>query len=102
MDRFNQCKSLSSRAGWRAWTPADTDHALPVNPFAKRVSHSSSTVITYKVLTLLTWVLSVVFSVYYTVDSPADDIKHGRTIEGQNWLHLSGFTLNFVLVYIYL
>lgn len=58
--------------------------------------------ITYKVLTLLTWLLSVVVSVYYSVHSPADDLKHGRTINGQNWLHLSGFTLNFVLVYIYL
>lgn len=73
-----------------------------MNPFAKRDEHSSSTVIAYKILTLLTWALSVIFSVYYTVASPADDIKHGRTIEGQNWLHLSGFTLNFVLVYIYL
>lgn len=51
---------------------------------------------------MLTWLLSVVVSVYYSVNSPADDLEHGRTIGGQNWLNPSGFTLNIVLVYIYL
>lgn len=78
------------------------DSAALVNPFSKRESHSSSTVITYKVLTVLTWLLSVIVSIYYSVESPADDLKHGRTIVGQNALHPSGFTLNFVLVDIYL
>ncbi|KAJ0113845.1 ATP synthase F0 [Diaporthe amygdali] len=77
------------------------DRVKQINPFSKRESHSPAAVITYKVLTILTWLLSVVVSVYYSVRSPADDIKHGRTIEGQNYLHWSGFTLNFVLVYVY-
>lgn len=72
------------------------------NPFAKRETHPPAAVIAYKVLTITTWLLAVIASVYYSVRSPSDDIKHGRTIEGQNYLHLSGFTLNFVLVYIYL
>ncbi|KAK7721337.1 hypothetical protein SLS64_001633 [Diaporthe eres] len=74
------------------------DRVKQANPFAKRESHPPAAVITYKVLTILTWLLSVIVSVYYSVRSPADDIKHGRTIEGQNYLHWSGFTLNFVLV----
>ncbi|KAF3767361.1 DUF1774-domain-containing protein [Cryphonectria parasitica EP155] len=74
------------------------DHINRINPFSKRESHSPSAVITYKVLTLLTWLLSVVISVYYTVASPADELKHGRTIPGQNFLHPSGFSLNFPLV----
>lgn len=73
-----------------------------MNPFSKKESHSPSAVITYKVLTLLTWALAVVFSIYYSIDSPADDLKHGRTIPGQNALHISGFTLNFPLVDVYL
>lgn len=77
------------------------DRVKQANPFAKRESHPPAAVITYKVLTILTWLLSVIVSVYYSARSPADDIKHGRTIEGQNYLHWSGFTLNFVLVYVY-
>lgn len=76
--------------------------ATLVNPFSKKESHSPNAIITYKVLTLLTWLLSVVVSVYYSVESPADDLKHGRTIAGQNYLNPSGFTLNFPLVDLYL
>lgn len=75
---------------------------LIVNPFSKRESHSSSAVITYKVLTAITWLLSVIVSIHYSVVSPADELKYGRTIQGQNALHPSGFTLNFVLVDVYL
>lgn len=77
------------------------DRLNQINPFAKRESHHPAAVIAYKVLTLLTWALSVVVSVYYTVRSPNEDLKHDFTIPGQNYIHLSGFTLNFVLVDIY-
>lgn len=73
-----------------------------MNPFSRKESHSSSAVITYKVLTLLTWILSVVVSIYYSVKSPADDLKYGRTLAGQNALHPSGFSLSFPLVDVYL
>jgi len=70
-----------------------------VNPFSKKEAHSSKEVITYKVLTILSWLLSVVVSVYYCANSPA---RHAFTVPGQNLLHPSGFTLNFELVYLYL
>lgn len=50
---------------------------------------------------MLSWILAVIPTIYYSIESPADDLRHGRTIPGQNWLHPSGFTLNFVLVDIY-
>lgn len=72
---------------------------VTVNPFSKKESRSPKEVITYKVLTILSWLLSVVVSVYYSTHSPAHDYL---TIPGQNLLHPSGFTLNFGLVYFYL
>ncbi|ROW13181.1 hypothetical protein VPNG_04839 [Cytospora leucostoma] len=72
-----------------------------INPFAKRDTHDPRAVIAYKVLTFLTWAISVAFSIYYTVRSPNGNLKHDFTIPGQNYLHPSGFTLNFILVYVY-
>ncbi|CAN8102963.1 unnamed protein product [Discula destructiva] len=77
------------------------DRFHQVNPFSKKESHSPRAIITYKVLTILSWLLSVVVSIYYTVRSPTDDLRYGRTLPGQNYLHPSGFTLNFSLVYFY-
>lgn len=72
---------------------------VAVNPFSKKESHTSKEIITYKVLTILSWLLSVIVSVYYSIESPADKLF---TIAGQNYAHRSGFTLNFDLVYLYL
>jgi hypothetical protein len=81
---------------------------LPVNPFAKRDSHSAGSIVWYKVLTLATWLLSVVVTVYYAVESPPHDGKHdGKhyhhrgSIWHQNHDHYSGFTLNSVITSIY-
>jgi hypothetical protein len=73
-----------------------------INPFAKRDSHSPGAVITYKVLTILTWLLSVIVSVYYTFHG-ADDIglHHRRTIWEQNAIFRSGFTQNRIITSIY-
>ncbi|KAJ6782304.1 hypothetical protein PWT90_00627 [Aphanocladium album] len=62
------------------------------NPFGRRESHSVGEITTYKVLTLLTWALSVFVSVWYTV--------HGQ-IWNINYLHKSAFTMNSVLASIF-
>jgi hypothetical protein len=72
-----------------------------MNPFAKRDSHSANAIITYKVLTLITWLLSAVATVYYYFEPPHDGRYHGGTIWHQNYEHYSGFTLNSVIVSIY-
>lgn len=72
-----------------------------VNPFARRDSHSSGSVTTYKVLTVLTWLLSVVVTTYYSFDSHWTGVQHRRTIWDQNYLWYSGFTLNQIITSLY-
>ena len=72
-----------------------------VNPFAKRDSHSARSVVWYKILTLASWVLSVVVTVYYTFEAPNDGKYHRDTIWHQNHRHPSGFSLNSLITSIY-
>ncbi|KJZ79788.1 hypothetical protein HIM_00502 [Hirsutella minnesotensis 3608] len=71
------------------------------NPFSKRETHSSSSILTYKVLTLLSWLLSVVVSVYYVTHEPHDGFTIRNRIWDQNYLYPSAFTMNHVLADIY-
>lgn len=87
---------LSSVLSYTALTSFPT-----VNPFAKRETHSSTSITTYKVLTLLSWVLSVITTVYYDFESPHDGHLIRRTIWGQNYAHPSGFTQNATITSIY-
>ncbi|KAK4034219.1 hypothetical protein C8A01DRAFT_18942 [Parachaetomium inaequale] len=81
------------------------DRFHQINPFAKRDSHSAGSVVWYKVLTLATWLLSVVVTVYYAVEPPHEGKHHGKHYRGsiwhQNYDHYSGFTLNAVITSIY-
>ncbi|KAK4143343.1 uncharacterized protein C8A04DRAFT_28982 [Dichotomopilus funicola] len=72
-----------------------------INPFAKRESHSANSIVWYKILTLLSWLLSVVVTVYYTIEPPHDGKHHRGTIWHQNYHNYSGFTLNSVITSIY-
>lgn len=76
------------------------DRFHSINPFAKRESHSANSVITYKVLTILTWLLAVISSVYYNFRAPYDDKHHG-TIWHWNYHKYTGFTQNSVITEIY-
>jgi len=72
------------------------------NPFSRRESHNVQAVWTYKVLSILTWLLSVLASVYYTFGLPRDDKKHWRnTIWGHNAAYLTGFALNALIASLY-
>jgi hypothetical protein len=71
------------------------------NPFSKRESHGSVSITTYKVLTLLTWLLSIVVSVYYNVHSPKDGHTIRKRVWDQNYLYPTAFTMNSVLADIY-
>jgi hypothetical protein len=74
---------------------------LADNPFSKRESHSSSSVITYKILTLLTWILSVVVTVYYSVHEPHDGFTIRKRIWDQNYLYPTAFTQNSIITSIF-
>jgi hypothetical protein len=71
------------------------------NPFSKRESHGSASITTYKVLTLLTWLLSVVVTVYYNVHAPKDGHTIRKRIRDQNDLYPTAFSMNHIIVDIY-
>ncbi|KFY31841.1 hypothetical protein V493_00744 [Pseudogymnoascus sp. VKM F-4281 (FW-2241)] len=77
------------------------DRLHRINPFAKRETHDPQTILWYKIFTILTWLLAVVSSVYYTFHSPSDDITKQRTIWGQNKHHHTAFALNSCIASIY-
>jgi len=65
------------------------------NPFAKRESHSTQALWTYKALTILTWLLSVVVSFNFTFGHKQ------RHIWDQNAIHHTPFALNSVIASLY-
>ncbi|KAH6672789.1 hypothetical protein F5X68DRAFT_235870 [Plectosphaerella plurivora] len=71
------------------------------NPFAKRETHSSVSITTYKVLTILSWLLAVVTSVYYVAHTPHNGFKIRQNIWDLNYLYPTAFTLNKVITSIY-
>jgi len=78
------------------------DRLNQINPFAKRDSHSPGAVITYKVLTVVSWLLSVIVSFYYTFEKANWNGRyHPRTIWDVNYLHYSGFTQNYLITSLY-
>lgn len=72
-----------------------------MNPFAKRDSHSKTEVRTYKILTILSWLLVVITSIYYSFHAPHDDKYKGHNIWRQNSHHPTPFSLNNAIVAIY-
>jgi len=72
------------------------------NPFAKRESHTTQTIWTYKILTILSWLLVTVATFYYTFHAPRDDIRKWRhTIWDVNRIYNTPFALNTVITSIY-
>jgi len=52
-------------------------------------------------LTIVSWLVSVIASVYYTLHAPHDGRFARHSIWAQNWLYPTGFTLNSVITEIY-
>jgi len=72
------------------------------NPFAKRETINLQAVWTYKILTLGTWLLAVLVSIYYTFGIPDDVREHGgNTIWDQNKTHPTPFALNALIASLY-
>jgi hypothetical protein len=49
-----------------------------VNPFARRESYPVQAVWIYKLLSIISWLVVVVTSVYYSFYEPEDDKEEGR------------------------
>jgi len=77
--------------------------AYAYNPFARRSEFDRRSLLAYKILTIISWLLVVVTAVYYTFNSPTD-CHHNhrcRTIWEQN-RHLSTpFSLNVIVTSVY-
>ncbi|EKD20130.1 uncharacterized protein L3040_002197 [Drepanopeziza brunnea f. sp. 'multigermtubi'] len=72
------------------------------NPFARRESQSVEAVWTYKVLTIISWLLVVVTSINYTFAVPQHDVQLWRnTIWGQNKAFPTPFALNALMASLY-
>jgi hypothetical protein len=69
------------------------------NPFARRESHSTSALSTYRILVPLSWAVVVIVGIYYTVHPP--DVKHGHRLFKQGNKHTTPFSLNGTLTGIY-
>ncbi|KAJ0166214.1 hypothetical protein CTA2_8222 [Colletotrichum tanaceti] len=81
--------------------PTATERINALNPFSKKEAHSVRSITTYKVLTILSWLLSLIVTLYYTVNEPRDGFTIRRRIWDQNYLYPTAFTLNSVIVDIY-
>jgi len=77
--------------------------ATAYNPFAKRSEFDKRSLIAYKVLTTISWLLVVVTALFYTFNQP-EDCRHNHrchTIWGQNHHLHTPFSLNHVVTSIY-
>ncbi|TQN72223.1 hypothetical protein CSHISOI_03264, partial [Colletotrichum shisoi] len=81
--------------------PTATERINALNPFSKKEAHSVRSITTYKVLTILSWLLSLVVTFYYTFNEPRDGFTIRRRIWDQNYLYPTAFTLNSAIVDIY-
>jgi len=72
------------------------------NPFARRESHNTQSIWAYKITTILTWLLVVVATFYYTYNVPEHKAGWRHTIWGVNKAYgHSPFALNSVIASIY-
>ncbi|KAJ3959547.1 hypothetical protein N0V92_003815 [Colletotrichum tropicale] len=81
--------------------PTASERINALNPFSKKESHSAGSITTYKVLTILSWLLALVVTLYYVTNEPHDGFTIRRRIWDQNYLYRTAFTLNATIVDIY-
>ncbi|APA13096.1 hypothetical protein sscle_10g078660 [Sclerotinia sclerotiorum 1980 UF-70] len=72
------------------------------NPFARRDTHPVQAIWTYKICTIISWLLMVVVTFYYNFHAPQDDKNSWRhTIWEQNKIHHTPFAMNAFIASIY-
>jgi len=71
------------------------------NPFALRETHNTQAVWTYKILTILTWILNVIVTIYYTYGKKPHEGHHRRKVWGQNHHYRTPFSLDPVIASLY-
>lgn len=72
------------------------------NPFSRRESHTAQSILVYKILSILSWLLVLVTTIYYTFHAPDDDVVQWRhTIWGVNRIYKTPFAQNAIITSIY-
>ncbi|KAF8432807.1 hypothetical protein BGX38DRAFT_243122 [Terfezia claveryi] len=77
------------------------------NPFARHQQVTRANILWYRTLTIITWLLSFIPTIYYTYYTPHDNASphhhyhHRHTTFGQSHAHPTPFTINHVFVSIY-
>jgi len=73
-----------------------------VNPFSRREEHARPSITTYRILTVLSWLLAVIPTIYYTFHKPeAHSGPHRRRLWAQNSDRRTPFALNSLITSIY-
>ena len=70
------------------------------NPFSKREEHTSQSIMTYKVLTFVSWLIVHIVNIHFAWNAPSGGYHH-RSIWGQNAAYPTPFSLSPVIVDIY-
>ncbi|RQM08735.1 hypothetical protein DH86_00002454 [Scytalidium sp. 3C] len=80
------------------WTP----FVSAVNPFSREETYTPRTVWTYRILAVLSWLLLIITSFYYSLHAPEDDKPKWRhTIWEINHLYKTSYSLNAHIVEVY-
>ncbi|KAF1809293.1 DUF1774-domain-containing protein [Eremomyces bilateralis CBS 781.70] len=72
-----------------------------VNPFVRSNNYSKATLVLYRIITVVSWVVFVITGVYYTFQRPHEGKYAHRTIWGQNSHYATPFALNSIITSIY-
>ncbi|KAL2826368.1 DUF1774-domain-containing protein [Aspergillus pseudoustus] len=70
------------------------------NPFTRREEHARSVLTTYRILSVLSYALIVIFGIYYSVRHP-HDISNGHTIWNQFRRRITPFSVDVIVSEIY-
>ncbi|KAF2424503.1 DUF1774-domain-containing protein [Tothia fuscella] len=77
------------------------DGVHSANPFQTVSSHSKNSVIAYKIITPISWLVLVITSVYYDFAAPHEGKYSRHTIWRQNSVRHSPFALNSIITSLY-
>ncbi|KAI1988138.1 hypothetical protein LOZ53_004054 [Ophidiomyces ophidiicola] len=76
-------------------------NSIPLdNPFTRRTTHSRNTLLAYRALAPLSWLLVVIFGIYYSLKRPHEG-HNGSTIGGQADLNPTPFSQTKIVTIIY-
>lgn len=93
-DQIHSRKSASSEASEKLLKLKD-------NPFQSRNEYSRGSVITYRVISALSYLLVVITSIYYTFERPHEGQYSRHTIWDQNRQRHTPFALSSAIISIY-